>query len=472
MTFNDDRSLDPRIDAYIQAARQMQSGNFRIEIPIEREDAIGQLGRMLSDLAVSLDQRYQEFARIDQITMEINSGLLLDEILDKIYRDFQVLIPYDRIGLALLEDNGTRITAHWARSSSQEIHITRGYTAVMTGSSLQTIMNTGEARIINDLEVYLRQKPDSQATRDIVAEGMRSSLTCPLAANDIPVGFLFFSSKQPNTYTENHIQIFRRIANQVAVIVEKGKLVSGLAQQKLKIEQQNKELRRLNEMRNTFLGMAAHDLRNPISTIQLAAHLLVMEDPQKHGNPDSIVNDILNQTDHMLQLLNDLLDVTNIEAGKLDIKREPVELHPYLEHIISHHRHVAATKNMTVTLEAAIRAEVHIDPQRIRQVIDNLASNAVKYSPPGSDIVIRSHLDQQGWRLEVIDQGPGIRQEDQKLLFQNFSRLAIKPTGGESSTGLGLAIARRIVEAHDGQIGVQSEPGSGSCFWFQLPVKG
>jgi signal transduction histidine kinase len=471
MDFNDERSLDPRIDAYIQAARQMQSGNFRVEIPIEREDTIGQLGRMLSQLAISLDQRYQEFARIDQITMEINSGLLLDEILDKIYRDFQVLIPYDRIGLALLEDNGARVTAHWARSSSHEIHITRGYTAAMTGSSLQNIMKTGEARIINDLEAYLNDKPNSQATRDIIAEGMRSSLTCPLAANDIPVGFLFFSSKQPNTYTEHHIKIFRRIANQVAVIVEKGKLVSELAQQKMKIEQQNQELKRLNEMRNTFLGMAAHDLRNPISTIQLAANLLVMEEP-KHGQPDSVVNEILNQTEHMLELLNDLLDVTNIEAGKLDLRREPVELYPYLEHIISHHRQVAATKNMTVTLEVPIRSQVHVDPQRMRQVIDNLISNAIKYSPPGADITILSCLDEKTWRVDVIDQGPGISEQDQELLFQHFSRLAIKPTGGESSTGLGLAIARRIVEAHDGTIGIQSEPGSGSCFWFQVPVTG
>lgn len=467
MNFNDDWSLDPRIDAYIQAARQMQSGDFSVEIPIEREDAIGELGLMLNQLARSLDQRYQEFARIDQITMEINSGLLLDEILDKIYRDFRVLIPYDRIGLALLEDNGERITAHWARSSAEELRITRGYSAEMTDSSLQTIMKSGEARIINDLEAYLSQKPNSQATRDIIAEGMRSSLTCPLAANDIPVGFLFFSSQQPHTYTEHHIDLFRRIANQVAVIVEKGKLVTELAQQKVRIEQQNRELQRLDEIRNTFLGMAAHDLRNPIANIQLAAHILTMQHPE-HAEPDSIVSEIVSETEHMLQLLNDILDVTTFESGKMELFVEVVELQPYLEHIVQQHRQAAAPKNMPIVLAADSSGTASFDPQRIRQVIDNLVSNAIKYAPPGSEITVDSRLKKGVWHLSVIDQGPGIAYEDQQRLFQTFSRLGNKPTGGETSTGLGLAIARRIIETHHGEIGVQSEPGAGSCFWFRI----
>ena len=103
---------------------------------------------------------------------------------------------------------------------------------------------------------------------------MRSSLTCPLIANGIPVGFIFFSSTQPNIYADVHIDIFKRIAGQLSVIVEKGRLVSRLADQKAAIEQQNKELYQLNELKNTFLGIAAHDLRGPIGFIQMIGHLL------------------------------------------------------------------------------------------------------------------------------------------------------------------------------------------------------
>jgi signal transduction histidine kinase len=106
---------------------------------------------------------------------------------------------------------------------------------------------------------------------------------------------------------------------------------------------------------------------------------------------------------------------------------------------------------------------------RLRQVVDNLISNAVKYSPPGSQVWVRAERTSDGWRIHVKDQGPGITPQDRQRLFQDFARLSAKPTGGEKSTGLGLAITHRVVAAHGGQIGVDSEPGLGADFWFTLP---
>jgi signal transduction histidine kinase len=101
--------------------------------------------------------------------------------------------------------------------------------------------------------------------------------------------------------------------------------------------------------------------------------------------------------------------------------------------------------------------------------MDNLLSNAVKYSPPGSVIRVRIRQANQMWRIEVQDQGPGVTHEDQQHIFQDFARLSAKPTGGEKSTGLGLAITRRVVVAHGGDIGVDSEQDNGATFWFTLP---
>ncbi len=108
------------------------------------------------------------------------------------------------------------------------------------------------------------------------------------------------------------------------------------------------------------------------------------------------------------------------------------------------------------------------DPMRLRQVMDNLISNAVKYSPAGSEVRVRAAVEGDEWLVSVQDQGPGLTADDQERLFEDFARLSAKPTGGEKSTGLGLAITRRVIEAHGGRIGVNSTPGSGATFWFTL----
>jgi signal transduction histidine kinase len=117
----------------------------------------------------------------------------------------------------------------------------------------------------------------------------------------------------------------------------------------------------------------------------------------------------------------------------------------------------------------SVPGQVKADPVRLHQVLDNLISNAVKYSPPGSKVWVSAQRMPAGWQVNVQDEGPGITEKDRRRLFQDFARLSARPTGDEKSVGLGLAITRRIVEAHDGQIGVDSEPGQGATFWFILP---
>jgi GAF domain-containing protein len=267
---------------YVEAIQRLRCGEYDLAVPVG-SDEIGRLGEALCDLARALESRNREAQKLDQITARINAGLLLDDILENVYHDFRGIIPYNRIGFSLIENDGQVVRARWAKSDQPEVKLTTGYVAPLEGSSLQTILKTGRPRILNDLAEYLEQKPDSESTRLIVAEGIRSSLTCPLIADGVPVGFMFFSSIQPNAFNEAHVETFSRIASQLSVIVEKGRLVSELSERKAAIERQNKELRRLNDLKNTFLGIAAHDLRNPIGAIQTSIDLLV--DPAFGGTP-------------------------------------------------------------------------------------------------------------------------------------------------------------------------------------------
>jgi signal transduction histidine kinase len=298
-------------------------------------------------------------------------------------------------------------------------------------------------------------------------------LTCPLIANGVPVGFIFFSSAEPNSYHAAHITVFQRIAAQLAVIVEKGRLASELAEQKRAIERQNQELLRLNDLKNTFLGIAAHDLRNPLGVIEMALGLLL--DPKIALTPqetDTILRDTQHQSRHMLNLINELLDVSQIEAGRVQLQHETVVIQDFLVETVERHAKLAAPKGTHIRLESDLSSDdlMNADPLRMRQVVDNLISNAVKYSPAGSTIYVRAENLENHWRISVQDEGPGLTPEDQSHLFQDFVRLSARPTGGESSTGLGLAISRRVVEAHHGQIGVETEPGQGATFWFTIPT--
>ncbi|HVN48920.1 MAG TPA: GAF domain-containing sensor histidine kinase [Bacteroidota bacterium] len=449
---------DTRIPQYIEAVRTMEQGSFAVAIASDGTDDLALLGAALENLARSWKKRCDEMKMLANITEHINSGMLLDDVLNSIFESFQSIIPYDRIGCSLLEENGTVVRACWARSMASTITIGKGYSASMEGSSLQTVLQSGHPRIINDIQQYLSEHPLSTSTKDILQEGMRSSLTCPLHAMGKPIGFLFFSSMKPERYQKIHQDIFLQIANQVSTIVEKSRYLQQLVE--------------LNELKNKFLGMAAHDLRNPLSTIKGYVRLFLS------GNLGNIttdqqeaLSDMNTASDEMLGLINDLLDVRAIQTGNIQLKRQPTKLDELLHTTIQSLRLITSTKSIKCQFDfPASIPLLQVDPARIKQVLTNLITNAVKYSFPHTIIHVSIKIFEKEVWIAIQDQGQGIPAEELKKLFKAFSRTSVKPTAGEKSIGLGLAITRRIVEAHGGRIWVESETGKGSTFTFALPL--
>lgn len=229
---------DQRVESYRQATEAMEEGRFDVSIPLgEQSDEVSRLGRSLQRLAQSLETQSEQAARLAAITQKVNEGLVLEEVLDLVYESFRSLIPYDRIGLSLLAQEGHIVRAFWARSEAREIKLRAGYAAALAGSSLEEIIRTGQPRILNDLERYLEEHPQSDSTQRIVAEGMRSSLTCPLVALGKPFGLLFFSSMEKNAYNESHQDFFLQVASQLSVILEKSRLYQDLLIAKEKLHE-------------------------------------------------------------------------------------------------------------------------------------------------------------------------------------------------------------------------------------------
>ena len=211
------------VNQYRQAAEDLRQGEYDIRLPDDATGDLAELGEALRVLAAAMKTRSEQAAKLAVINRKINEGLLLEDVLDQVYESFFSLIPYDRIGFALLEKDKNVVRAHWARSEAAEIELPIGYSAALTGSSLEQVVTSRRPRILGDLEAYLREHPQSDSTRRIVAEGMRSSLTCPLLIKGQPVGFLFFSSMEPHAYSEEHQDLFLQIADQLALTLERSR---------------------------------------------------------------------------------------------------------------------------------------------------------------------------------------------------------------------------------------------------------
>jgi signal transduction histidine kinase len=234
------------------------------------------------------------------------------------------------------------------------------------------------------------------------------------------------------------------------------------------------ELSRANAAKNRVLGMAAHDLRNPLASIRGLAEFLRdgAVGPLTADQLD-LVQTIRDASHSMLDIVNDLLDVATIEAGELKLTLHTENLGELVAKSVMLTNIEAAKKNTRVAFDhPATPVMLHIDAAKIKQVIDNLLSNAVKYSPRGSvvTVVVATEPDRGIASLSVRDQGPGIPVNERDKLFKDFSRLSVKPTGGEKSTGLGLAICRNIVEAHHGGITAENLPARGCEFRVTLPL--
>lgn len=241
-----------------------------------------------------------------------------------------------------------------------------------------------------------------------------------------------------------------------------------IAQQKSLVEQ----LKHANDAKNKVLGMAAHDLRNPLASIRgLAEFLADGTVGQLSADQLDLVRMIHGESQSMLSLVNELLDVATIEAGELKVQRESHDLGELLEKSVYLSNINAARKNTKISLSGpSVPVTAMIDPSKIRQVMDNLLSNAVKYSPPASEVRVRFQPDAGQIVIAVQDQGPGIPDHERHRLFKDFGTLSARPTGGEKSTGLGLAICRKIVEAHGGTIAATNLAGGGCEFSVSLPA--
>lgn len=249
------------------------------------------------------------------------------------------------------------------------------------------------------------------------------------------------------------------------------KLYNELANLQRDVAKKNVALERLNEQKNRFLGMAAHDLRNPLNAIMMYSEFLLDEvaaslDEEHH----EFLRVIRTSSEFMLHLVEDFLDIATIESGKLHLNLWPVNVTALVRENIALNTLLASRKE--IALQAEYRGEVPeilADASKIEQVLNNLISNAVKYSPAGTVVTVTLDATAEAVVVTVTDQGPGIPADELERIFEPFERSSVKSTNGEKSSGLGLAIARKIVMEHHGTLTARNNDGRGTTFCMTLP---
>lgn len=256
----------------------------------------------------------------------------------------------------------------------------------------------------------------------------------------------------------------------LGVIFENGrKRAFGKMQEALaKLETSNAQLTRLNQEKNEFLGIAAHDLKNPLGVVIGTAQVVQFSRDEKQTA--RLLGNIVGAGTRMLHLINNLLDANAIEEGRFTSNLEACDLQTLLRECLGNNLPAATRKQIRLQLESSAPCWVKADRQATMQILDNLVSNAVKYSPQGTTVHLQTLSSLETGLLTVRDEGPGISEEDLSRMFGKFTRLTARPTGGESSNGLGLSIVKRLAEAMCGTVRCQSQLGEGATFSLTLPA--
>jgi signal transduction histidine kinase len=280
------------------------------------------------------------------------------------------------------------------------------------------------------------------------------------------LGTVSLVRKTPGAFSEENVRLLTTFANQTSMAIEHARLYRDLTEK-------GRQLEAASRHKSEFLANMSHELRTPLNAILgFSEVLLERMFGELNEKQAEFVQDILGSGRHLLSLINDILDLSKVEAGRMELHCTPFNLPLAIESAVSFVRERASRHGIALNLSVdAALGEVVADERKVRQILLNLLSNAVKFTLDGGRIEVRAARVRDYAEIAVSDTGIGIAPEDQAAVFEEFRRVGAQHTQKREGTGLGLALAKRFVELHGGTIGVQSAVGQGSTFTFTLPVR-
>lgn len=404
------------------------------------------------------------FSEEEQTSLELFRQRLLrcrkvEEALDVVWSSTEGIIPRDRIGLSFLSPDGETLTAAYYITDYQPVLLTHNYSAGISSSTLSLLIEERSIRIINNLETYLKFHPRSSSTRLLVEEGVRSNLSLPLQVDNRNVGFLFFSSRQKESFTTHHACLLRALLDEMSALIEKAWMID--------------QLSKARKDYLTMLGFVAHELKAPLATMTTMGHMYLdgYFGPQDKAGIDTI-SKMLKISGYMINMIQNYLGLSQLETGEMRFKpQEGVKFREdVLDFVINTLDARIRERNAQIKIEGSDEITLEADPDLLRIVFTNLVDNAVKYGEENGEINIHYQTDNQKLTFKIRNTGVGFTPEQASQLFKRFSRLHQKGLEDRKGTGLGLYLTWWIIQKHRGHISASSRPGKWAEFYVELPL--
>jgi signal transduction histidine kinase len=295
--------------------------------------------------------------------------------------------------------------------------------------------------------------------------GYRTLLAVPMLRDGVPIGAIITGRGEVRPFSTKQISLLKTFADQAVIAIENVRLFN-------EIQDKTRQLEVANEHKSQFLASMSHELRTPLNAV-IGFSEVLLERMFGELNPKQAeyLDDILSSGRHLLSLINDILDLSKIEAGRMELESAEFDLPQAIDNALVLVRERAARHGLTLDTAVDTRlGTVRGDERKIKQVLLNLLSNAVKFTPEGGRIQVRAARVDGAAEISVADTGVGIAPEDQEAVFEEFRQVGTDYAKKREGTGLGLALARRFVELHGGRMWLKSQAGEGSTFTFTIPV--
>ncbi|MDW7693254.1 ATP-binding protein [Flammeovirgaceae bacterium SG7u.111] len=418
----------------------------------------------------ALTQAYQNLSLLSEMGKSIASKLTVEEIVDTVYANIQSLMEASSFGIGVYDTENNVL--HFP-GAIEEGHILENISFSLDETERLAVrcFNNREEILINnferDYQKYFDRRLPSKTTND-----SRSIIYVPLCSESSNSGVMTVQSFNDNAYNDYHLYILRNLAVYARIALENAQVYKEVAEGRKELEEanekialQNKELLTLNKDKNQLIGILAHDLRNPISAAMTFINYIDSEAKDLTRDQQKAVKGTVRSLNRMNAMIEKILDLRAIESRKVRMEITRINLMRLLVQVQETFKDAAEKKNQKLNLIfTSKKLYIKADWNYTAQVFENLISNAVKFSKPDKSITIQLKDEDEHVIASIRDEGPGISPEEQLKLFTAFQKLSARPTGGENSTGLGLAIVKKYVEAMNGKVWCESEPGKGTSF--------